>query len=128
VAEAQDNTTDAGTYVWCTSDGGNTWVDAFRNTDLMASLIDIAAVSEQEFWAVGGELGEITILYPTFFHTVDGGKTWTKDPAPASMLFQYAIAVDCVSGPSGGNCWVNLLDVLTQESSIASLKNGTQVK
>ena len=59
VAEDQGNniTADDGTYVWCTTDGGATWNDNFRNSDQMASLIDIAAFSPSEYWAVGGELG-----------------------------------------------------------------------
>jgi hypothetical protein len=119
VAEAQDNTTSAGTYVWCTTDGGKTWVDNFWDKDQKSSLLDIAAVGPNEFWAVGGELGEVTVQYPTFYHTTDGGQSWTKaGNLPADMLFQYAIAVDC----AGGNCWALLLDILTQESSLASLK------
>ena len=92
-----------------------------RNADPASSLIDIAAVGPNEFWAVGGEYGAVTVEYPTFFHTLDGGVTWVKEPAPLSMLLHYAIAVDCAAG----NCWALLLDILTQETSVASLKNGT---
>ena len=115
VAEFQNNATSGGTYVWCTSDSGATWVDTFADMDPNSSLIDIAAVGPLEYWAVGGEYGALGFKSPSFYHTVDGGATWAISPAPATMDFQYAIAVDCAEGV----CWANLLDVLTQESSIA---------
>ena len=57
-------------------------------------------------------------LCTAFFHTVDGGKTWTTGTF-TGMADTYAIAIDCVAGV---NCWVNLLSVLTQESSVGVLK------
>lgn len=117
VAEFSNNATSGGSYVWCTQDGGNTWNDTFYDTDPNSSLVDIAAVGPNEYWAVGGEMGLVGFKNPSFYHTVDGGVTWVLSPAPATMAFMYAIAVDCADG----NCWANLLDVLTQESSIASL-------
>ena len=55
----------------------------------------------------------------TFYHTINGGQTWTAGTGTADMLLMYAIAIDCVPNV---NCWVNMLDILTQESSIAVLK------
>ena len=80
VGEDQGNnvTSADGTYVYCTTDGGATWVDNFRDTDPDASLIDIAAFGPSEYWAVGGELGAVSAQYPTFYHTTDAGKTWVK--------------------------------------------------
>ncbi len=139
VAEFQNNATSGGTYVWCTSDGGATWTDTFADMDPNSSLIDIAAVGPLEYWAVGGEYGLVGFKSPSFYHTTDGcvffvfffsssppnkpmcptpnnsGVSWAISPAPASMEFQYAIAVDCAAN----TCWANLLDVLTQESSLA---------
>ena len=42
----------------------------------------------------------------------------------------YAIAIDCVpaTADTKGNCWVNVLDTLTQESSLLILDNSTQTK
>ena len=87
VAEDQGNnvTSDDGTYIYCTSDGGATWTENYRNTDGAASLTDIAALSPQEYWAVGAELGSISPLYPTFFHTVDAGKTWSAGTGTVEM-------------------------------------------
>jgi hypothetical protein len=104
VAEAQDANATAGTYIWCTQDGGDTWTDTFRDLDQESSLIDIAAVSPQEYWAVGGEFGEITIKNPTFMHTTNAGMNWTVGAYNlSSLIFNYAIAIDC----AGGNCWVS---------------------
>ena len=135
-----NNASDVGTYVFCTTDGGNTWVDELRNSNPDASLVDIAALSPLEYWAVGATLGQLgpkapggweaacrlapapgpTLRPPlcaAFFHTTDGGKTWTTGTF-TGMADTYAIAIDCVAGV---NCWVNLLSVLTQESSIGVL-------
>jgi photosystem II stability/assembly factor-like uncharacterized protein len=117
------NSSDAGTYVFCTTDGGATWVDTFRDIDSASSLLDIAALSPLTYWAVGAELGPVGPLYPTFYLTVDGGKTWTSGTGTDDMLLMYAVAIDCVAGV---NCWVNMLDILTQETSIAVLKKTTR--
>ncbi len=113
--------------IYCTTDGGNTWADNYRNTNGASSLTDIAAVSPQEYWAIGGQLGEISPLYPTFFHSTDSGATWTAGTGTADMLTTYGIAIDCVQATanSKANCWVNVLDVLTQESSLLILDNST---
>ena len=42
--------------------------------------------------------------------------TWTL-AVSASIPLQYGFAIDCIDG----QCWTCLLDVLTQESSIAAL-------
>jgi photosystem II stability/assembly factor-like uncharacterized protein len=112
------NATDVGTYIFCTVDGGKTWTENFRDQSSTASLTDIAALAPLEYWAVGAELGKIGPKDPSFYHTTDGGKTWTQGTASADLKETYAIAIDCVAGV---NCWANVLDTLTQESSIAVL-------
>ena len=61
-----------------------------------------------------------------FYQTTDGGDTWASIPAadPTSMSAMDAISIDCVFPTSSeeGNCWANLLDVLTQESSVAVMQ------
>ena len=110
--------------MFCTQDGGATWVDTFRDTDADSSLLDIAALSPLEYWAVGAELGAVGPRNPSFFHTTDGGNTWTNGTWTVDMLFMYAVAIDCVPAT---NCWVNMLDILTQETSIAVLYNTSSV-
>ena len=150
-----NNASDVGTYIFCTTDGGNTWVDTFRDMDTAASLIDIAALSPLEYWAVGAELGKLGPKAPSFYHTTDGGASWTQGTASSDLADTYAIAIDCVAGGlvlfegwcvlakrwktkhracyatllmdcAGVNCWANVLDILTQESSVAILNNGTR--
>jgi len=97
-------------------------VDTFRDIGDDQSLLDIAAISPQNYWAVGAKLGAIGPQYPTFFSTTDGGKTWVEGHGSLDMLLMYGIAIDCVPNT---NCWVNMLDIATQESSIAILHNTT---
>ena len=80
--------------------------------------VGIDHIGPSDFWAVGAELGFITPLYATFWHSTDGGKTW--DLANKNISLQYAIDISC---DVGVNCWAPLLDVLTQETSIARLNN-----
>jgi hypothetical protein len=117
VGETGDSSTaSGGTYIWCTADGGDTWTESLLDNDPDSSLTDIAALGPQEYWAVGGEFAWYGIANPHFYHTLDGGASWTLTNG-TNMSTQYAIAVDCVPGAA---CWANLLDVLTQESSIAA--------
>jgi hypothetical protein len=110
----------AGTYIWCTSDGGNTWTENLIDNDPESSLTDISYISDTEYHAVGGEFTWYGILGSTFYTTLDAGKTWTKTNGTGTTFDnQYAIAIDCE--PTANNCWANTLDILTQESSIAIL-------
>ncbi len=122
VGESGAGTTGGGTFIWCTSDGGNTWAETLIDLDDESSLTDIAAIGPSEYWAVGGEFAWYGVQFPVFVHTTDAGKTWETING-TSMALQYAIAVDCVpaDGTSAGNCYAALLDVDTQESSIAAL-------
>lgn len=115
---AGNGTEGAGTFFHCTQDGGATWVETLANPDPDSSLIGIDHIGPSEFWAVGAELGFITPQYATFWHSTDGGKSW--DLASKNISLQYAIDISC---DLGVNCWAPLLDVLTQETSIARLNN-----
>jgi photosystem II stability/assembly factor-like uncharacterized protein len=89
-----NNASVVGTYVFCTADGGDTWVDTFRDMDSASSLLDIAALSPLEYWAVGAELGAVGPRNPTFFHTTDAGTTWTNGTWTADMLFMWVWHTD----------------------------------
>ena len=115
-----NGTDGGGAYILCTEDGGTTWKEEHVNTDTDASLIGIAAISEKEFWAVGGHLGLITVQYSQFYHSEDAGSSWTRlDDPNGNFTFNYAIDLTC---EIDDNCWVATLDILTQESSIGRLK------
>ena len=113
-----NGTEGAGTFFHCTTDGGATWVETQANPDPDSSLIGIDHYSDSEFWAVGCELGFIAPAYATFWHSTDAGKSWVLENKNATT--QYAIDISC---DPGANCWAPMLDVLTQESSIARLNN-----
>jgi hypothetical protein len=117
VGEA-DSGAAAGSYIWCTANGGATWAVTHNNTDPNSSLIDIAALGPNELWAVGGEFGSIGPAYTQFWHSLDGGQTWTAAGTASQIANQYAIAVDCV--PAVNNCWAVTID-LDQQASVASI-------
>jgi hypothetical protein len=104
-----------GSRIWCTQNGGTTWNQTLFNSGPDYSLIDINAVpnSNGTAWAVGGDMSGFGTA--SFYVTTNYGMTWTLG---GSIDGQYAAAIDCVS-PSA--CWSPLLDVLTQEASVAGL-------
>ena len=87
------NSSDAGTYIWCTTDGGATWRDTFRDSAASASLLDIAALGPLDYWAVGADLGAIGPRNPTFYHTTDGGQHWEAGTGTLDMLLMYGVAI-----------------------------------
>ncbi len=134
-----------GTYIHCTQDGGSSWVETLCvssfparaasfappptpshppplcsiDDDPNSSLTDIACVGPTEAWAVGGEMGLLGPATPTFLHTLDSGATWVKQNDTTGFPYGvYPISIDCVPGAA---CWSTLLDVLTQETSIAAV-------
>ena len=117
MAEA-DSPPTPGTHIFCTIDGGLTWTQTYVNADADASLMDISSVSPTEYWAVGGEMGLFGPTAASFFQSLDAGLTWKQQNT--SIADMYAVSIDCVY--EGANCWSSLLDVLTQETSIASIK------
>ncbi len=68
-----------GARIYVTHDGGNTWTKAFTDTAQDASLMRVHAVSESEAWAAGGHVIGGIETYGTFYHSVDGGKSWALD-------------------------------------------------
>jgi hypothetical protein len=95
--DAVNGTEGGGAYVLCTTDGGAHWKEEHINTDTDASIIGIGAISENEFWAVGGHLGVVTIQYAQFYHTLDAGLTWTRqdDPNGARIARPIPAAPSC---------------------------------
>ena len=69
-----NGTDGGGAYILCTEDGGKTWKEEHVNTDPDASITGIAAISEKEFWAVGGHLGLITVQYTQASMRQGGGE------------------------------------------------------
>jgi photosystem II stability/assembly factor-like uncharacterized protein len=124
---AVSNDTDIGAYIWCTADGGTTWIDTFRDGNFTSTLETIAAISPLEYWAVGTyNIYSAVTCYPVFYHTVDGGLHWKEGTFLEPKLGKYPIAIDCVTDV---NCWVILIDTISNQASIAVLydTNSTHV-
>lgn len=85
--DGTNGTEGGGAYLLCTEDGGSSWKEKHLNTDTDASIIGIGAIAENEFWAVGGHLGAITIQYSQFYHTVDAGTSWTRLDDPNGSMY-----------------------------------------
>lgn len=58
-----------------TNDGGNSWRVQCQDPKGIG-LHDLAAISREEIWAVGG--------WGFLLHTMDGGATWVRAPVPGS--------------------------------------------
>jgi len=94
VGEA-DNGPNPGSRILHTNDGGNTWEVQLYNKNPAYSLMAIAMISDTEGWAAGGELD--AKFQGQFWHTTDGGKTWTD-----SEIFSiYGNDLSFVVGPQG---------------------------
>ncbi len=104
---------DAGAYITC-SFGNPTarWNMTHNDTTAGASLIDIRAVSATEWWAVGGYVTQSS-LSAVWWHSLDGGKTWTAD---TTMNNYYATSISC----NNGHCFSSVIDD-NEDSYIAHL-------
>jgi len=78
VGEA-DTSAIPGIRFYCTTDG-KTFQQVYFNGDADFSVMAIQAISAQEYWAAGGDMGTSFTGY--FWHTTDGGTTWTSQTIP----------------------------------------------
>lgn len=62
-----------------TFDGGKTWTVANKDTDPSCSLTYVQMISDTEAWVGGGYLKSALNFKGRFWHTLDGGKTWTVE-------------------------------------------------
>jgi photosystem II stability/assembly factor-like uncharacterized protein len=84
VGEADNDSPAPGARIHCTQDGGNTWTQTFFQAGTSSSgysLMEIRYATDNDVWAVGGELGS---LYPSawFLYSGDGGNTWAHGVTP----------------------------------------------
>ena len=66
------------------------------DNDPHSSLMDVKMLSDTEAWAAGGhpESGDFE---GRFFHSLDGGNTWTKE----SIKGMYIVSLDMLTTKSG---------------------------
>jgi len=79
-----------------TRDGGKTWNETMHDTDTASSLMASHMIDENEGWVAGGHLAPLD-FEGRFWHTLDGGATWTKE----AIKGLYIISFDLVSGTAG---------------------------
>lgn len=108
VAEGEDEAGNPKTVGYVTFDGGVTWTASLVTAD--QSLIQVKLLNELEGWA-SGTIKQGRSYYGQFYHTLDGGKTWS-----VGQSLNNCMAVDldfaenvgyaaCVSS-SGASCSV----------------------
>jgi len=112
-AGAENDDENGAAYIVCTQDGGNTWNQTVVQNVTGSSILDLRVVGTDGYWAVGGIAAEIG-GEADFWYSGDAGVTWAKTSAIPNV---YASSVDCAQGTQ--ECWATLLDVLTQEASLA---------
>ena len=86
-----------GSYIYVTKDGGKSWNQTHNDVGGGATLMGARMVSETEGWAAGG-FGSTFSFEGRFFHTTDGGSTWTKE----SLKGMLAMGIDC---SDANNCF-----------------------
>ena len=80
VAEGFSDGSAPGARIFATKNGGTSWTQQFIDQRGQASLGRIHVVSATEAWAAGGYVNAPdSTPYGSFFHTVDGGATWTQE-------------------------------------------------
>ena len=86
-----------GSYIYVTKDGGKNWNMTHNDVGGGATLMGARMVSETEGWAAGG-FGSTFSLEGRFYHTVDGGSTWTLEKLNGML----AMGIDCFDA---NNCF-----------------------
>lgn len=94
-----------------TTSGGKNWTMANEDTDAACSLTYVAMISETEAWVGGGHMAQFD-FEGRFWHTTDGGKSWTKEAIKGVYIFD----LDMQSASSG------YAVALTQQSGVALFK------
>lgn len=100
----------------CTFDG-ETFTTQYQNPDPYSSIMAISALSEDVWWAAGGELMDLGVLNSQFYQSVDGGRTWAK--AGPQWPGQYVFTIDCI--PSANNCWATMMEQSKGTWSVATI-------
>lgn len=110
VAEGH-NVANPGSHIFVTKDGGNTWNQTKFNAGTGATLMGARMTSETEGWAAGG-LGSNFKFEGAFFHTTDGGYTWTNEGLDGFL----AMGIDC---SDASNCYAPGI-TLSRQGTLAS--------
>jgi photosystem II stability/assembly factor-like uncharacterized protein len=94
-----------------TTDGGKSWSESMHDKDPACSLVSVRMLSEKEVWVSGGHMS-YSDFEGRFWHSLDGGKTFTKEAIKGLYIFSF----DMVSAVSGYSV------ALTESSGVQLLK------
>lgn len=97
-----------------TIDGGKKWTEQMHDTDSACSLVAVRMLSEKEVWVSGGHMS-YSDFEGRFWHSLDGGQTWTKEAIKGLYIFSF----DMTSAESGYSV------ALTESSGVQLLKYRT---
>jgi hypothetical protein len=79
-----------------TRDGGRTWKETMHDDDPKSSLMAVSMISEKEVWVAGGHPSTPN-FEGRFWHSLDGGDTWTKEAFPGT----YIVSLDMHGAQNG---------------------------
>eukprot|EP01084_Bolivina_argentea_P165850 288053_1 len=85
--DSESGSSDPGSRIWNSVDGGKTWNMMFHDKDDGASLLSVRCIGNgQEAFAGGGDIAAGKEFAGYIFHTIDGGKTWSNYTAKGSVF------------------------------------------
>jgi len=100
-----------GAHIFVTHDGGAHWNQTLFDSGAGAGLMGARMTSATEGWAAGG-LGSTLSFEGRFWHTMDAGNTWTKEPLKGML----AMGIDC---SDAGHCFAPGITV-DRQGTVAS--------
>jgi photosystem II stability/assembly factor-like uncharacterized protein len=120
-------------YVWRTDDGGETWtpseefhLDLDQTGEQYSSEFYLPQgmqfIDRQTGWLIAAVSYNMNTARPLFFHTTDGGKTWTtinsRIGLPDSCVSVGFVFINSQTGWEGGNCFVQGVLVTPMQSIV----------
>lgn len=110
--------TTPGAFIYCTTDGGDTWTRNHDDASPGASLFGMSYAGNGIWWAAGANLAGT--LRAQFWQSTDNGKTWVLSPEVDGY---YAISAQCLplaSGETDAKCWASAANSLDMSSILRS--------
>lgn len=83
-------------YVYKTTDAGATW-DAVIGPEALG-FFQVRMLSENEAWVASGRTDSIDNFFTRFWHTLDGGATWTTEDVQGAYASELGFSKDGTVG------------------------------
>jgi photosystem II stability/assembly factor-like uncharacterized protein len=110
VGESLKDSPAPGCRILRTTDGGKTWKVVLYNADPSFSLIAMDMINEKEGWAGGGQMANPPNFQAHFYHTMDGGDTWTLEKLAYNYITDYSFIPN---GPKYYKGYATAIDIDT---------------